>query len=253
MLVVGCRPFWSFVRSTRCSADASSRGFHWPFSQLFISVRRSVPTACPVASCQPPAATPTPVRSSVVGPLRLLSDYTARWLYGCCCTAGATIRQPLRLAIPAAPAVFRPFRPLSVHSGCIPANPVPATIRQPLRLYFGHFGRCPSTPAVFWPIRFRPLQPSSSLTVRHRLRRPSSFWSGPNSCPVRWLSLVVVSISSSPFVRCYPSLLGHSSLVFLHFCSVVFVLLCSSLFFFYLLLIILVMAALMIMMSAIMT
>ena len=93
-------------------------------------------------------------------------------LYGCC-TADATIWQPLHTARP----IGWPF--------------------LPLRLYFGHF--CHSSEAV------RPLQPSSFLTVRLRLRRPSSF--GPFRAVVRFIGCLYFFIS----VRCYPSLLGHSS------------------------------------------
>ena len=180
-------------------------------------------------------------------------------LYGCC-TVDATILQPLHtatilqplhtatpvgpfnwLVIPAAPDVFGPFRPLrfralSDRSGCITA--ISAAIR-PIR-FLALFGRCPATPTVI----LSDGSASSMLSV--------IFWSFLSSFPVRWLSLVVVSLSSSQFVAIH---LGWviRPLSFCIFCLVVFVILLSSLYFFYLLLIILVMPALMIMMSAIMT
>ena len=142
---------------------------------------------CPVLSGRPPAVPLTLRPEASIGHS---ANYSSLF--------GAPFRPLVRsLVVSRLPLRLLLFgRQLLGRSGCCPTIPLagctvvvvrPAPLFgnrsswpfRPLRLYFGHFGRCPSTPAVFWPIRFRPLQPSSSLTVRHRLRRPSSFWSGP--------------------------------------------------------------------------
>ena len=150
-----------------------------------------------VSSCVPsvvPATCPLPRPYPALRPL----------LYGCC-TADTTVRQPLRpatptglsgwLAIPAAAPM------LAGHSGCIssilttPAVPVPGTLR-PLSGHSNHFLR------RLW--RFSIVCIVRHILVRSRRLSVDRFlvvcWS---SLFVGWTTaagLVVVSISSSPFV-----------------------------------------------------
>ena len=147
-------------------------------------------------------------------------------LYGCC-TADATILQPLHtatilqplhtatpvgpfnwLVIPAAPDVFGPFRPLrfralSDRSGCITA--ISAAVR-PIR-FRALFGRCPATPTVV-------VSDGSASSASSFI-----FWSIPSSCPVHWLSLFLhlrslLSIFVGSFVPCLSAFFVWLSLLF---------------------------------------